>query len=404
MGALRWHVPLCWLGSFLWVGPAAAASTRPATVLVLQFHNRSRYADLNWVGESIADTLRNEFRGANEIVLGRETRGEALRRLSLRPGADFTLATLLRLGQTAGADYVCYGSYEIELPAGETELRNSSIRLSAMFLDLRKLHEGPEISEAGKLADLSRLEEHLAWQSLKYLEPSANFSLDQFLSQDKLVRVDAEESYIRGLLSSNTDQRQKWLLQAAALDPKFSSPAFELGKLHLSKSNYQQAIAWFQKIPETDPRYAEARFDMGLCAYQAGDYTAAAGYFEQVAKIFPLNEVFNNLGAAENALKMPAAIDDFQRAVEGDNHDTTYLFNLGLALLENSRFEAAAERFQQVLDLDPTDNGARALLGHAQRHEAVGSEARSFARERLKKNFDETAFRQLKAVLQPKNE
>jgi tetratricopeptide (TPR) repeat protein len=386
------------------VGPAVAASARPATILVLQFHNQSRYADLNWVGESIADTLRNEFRGANEIVVGRETRSEALRRLSLRSGADFTLATLLRLGQTAGADYVCYGSYQIELPAGETELRNSSIRLSAMFLDLRKLHEGPEISEAGKLADLSRLEEHLAWQSLKYLEPSNNLSVDQFLTPAKLVRVDAEESYIRGLLSSNLDQRQKWLLQAAALDPKFSSPAFELGRLNLSKNNYQQAIAWFQKIPETDPRYAEARFEMGLCAYQTGDYMAAAGYFQQVAKVFPLNEVFNNLGAAENALNMPAAIDDFQRAVDGDGHDTTYLFNLGLALLRNNRFDEAAERFQQVLDLDPTDNGARALLDHAQRHDVIGSDAKSWAHERLKKNFDETAFRQLKAVLQPKNE
>ena len=33
--------------------------------------------------------------------------------------------------------------------------------IAAHFIDLRKLHNGPDISEAGKLADLSRFKEHL---------------------------------------------------------------------------------------------------------------------------------------------------------------------------------------------------------------------------------------------------
>ncbi|MFL6416245.1 MAG: hypothetical protein ACJ74Y_11335, partial [Bryobacteraceae bacterium] len=70
-----------------------------ATVLVVQFHNSSHQNDLNWVGESIAERLRVEFSAGNQIVLSRESQTEALRRLSLRPDADFTKASLIKLGQ-----------------------------------------------------------------------------------------------------------------------------------------------------------------------------------------------------------------------------------------------------------------------------------------------------------------
>ncbi len=373
-----------------------------ATVLVLQFHNNSQHSDLNWVGESIAETLRTEFSGANQIVLDRDTRAEGLRRLSLRPGAGFTKATLIKLGQTLDADYLCYGTYDVNLPADDTQLKDSSIQVSAHFIDLRKMRDGPEISEAGKLSELSRLEEHLAWQSLKYLEPTANLALDQFLAPEKLIRLDAEESYVRGLLSSSPELRQKWFAQAAALDPKFTNPSFELGKLALERKEYRQAMTWFQHITPDNPRYAEARFKMGLSAYGAGDYTAAANYFQEVIKVFPLNEVYNNLGAAENRLNLPVAIDDFRRALDGDQNDPVYLFNLGAALLKNNYFDEASKRLQAVVDRSPEDSEALSLLDRAQRRESSAAGAKPLATERLKENFDETAFRQLKAMLQPK--
>ena len=57
------------------------------------------------------------------------------------------------------------------------------------------------------------------------------------------------------------------VLQAAQLDPQFTSPDFELGKLALEHKEYRQAIGWLQKVTVTQPRYADARFDMGLAAY-----------------------------------------------------------------------------------------------------------------------------------------
>lgn len=351
------------------------------------------------MGESIADTLRNEFREANEIVPDRRIRNQGFQRLVLRPGADFTLATLIRLGQTLSADYVCYGSYQIDLPSGESQLRNSSVRVTARFLNLREMRNGPEISEAGQLAQLSKLEEHMAWESLKYLMPAANFPLSRFMSPDKFIRMDAEESYTRGLLSQNIEQRRKWMAQALVLDPKFASPAFELGNIDLSRKDYRQAIIWFEKIPPSDPRYLEARFEMGLCAFGVSDYLSAEHDFREVSKKYPLNEVYNNLGAAENELKLPAAIADLQRAAQGDRNDTTYLFNLGLALLQNKQFDAAVKSFRQVLAIDSGDSEAQTLLALAEQQTTEQPAGKPPIRERLKTNFHGTAFRQLKAVL-----
>jgi tetratricopeptide (TPR) repeat protein len=376
-----------------------ASGASASTLLVLQFHNSSQYSDLNWVGESVAETLISELGGANQIVLDRDARADGLRRLTLRADAGYTKATIIRLGESMDVDLVCYGSYEVNLPSATSELKESSVRISARFLDLRKMRDGPEISETGKLSDLTRLEEHLAWQTLKYLDPTANIPLDRFMSPAKLIRLDAEESYVRGLMSANPEQQEKWFLQASKLDPQFSNPAFELGRLELSQKNYRQAITWLQRIPESDTRYGEARFKMGLAAFRAADYNAANGYFHEVSKQFPLSEVYNNIGAAENEVNSPAAIDDFRRALEGDQSDTTYLFNLSLALVKQKHFDEAANKLRVVLAQDPDDVEAEALLDRAVQRDEAQAGSKGQAPERLKESFNETAFRQLKAVL-----
>jgi tetratricopeptide (TPR) repeat protein len=216
----------------------------------------------------------------------------------------------------------------------------------------------------------------------------------------KLIRLDAEESYIRGLLSSNPEQQEKWFVQANKLDPQFSSPAFELGRLALRQNNYRQAISWLQRIPATDMRYGTARFKMGLAAFRAGDFGTANGYFHETSKQFPLSEVYNNIGAAENELNQPAAIEDFRRALEGDQNDSAYLFNLSLALLKNNQYEEATKNLRLLLTQYPDDTEARNLYNHATGGESIFAGSKAPPQERLKEAFNETAYRQLKAALE----
>ncbi len=380
----------------------ASLFAQSATVLVLRFQNNSTYSELNWVGESIAETLRADFAQANQIVLDRNTAMAGMKRLDLRPEANFTKASIIRLSQALEADMVIFGSYDVKLPPGVSQLKESNIVIDAQLIDIRKLQNAPDISEAGKLSELSKYKQHLAWQLLTYMDPHTNTTFEQFMTGRQATRLDAEESYIHGLLSTDKEQQKKWFLQAANLDPQFVSPAFELGRSYLEHKDPKQALMWLRRVPASDARYLEARFRMGIAAYQSGDYNAAVGYFKEVANVMPLHEVFNNLGAAEDQLNLPPAIDDFRRAVDGDPADVSYLFNLGAALLRRNLFEEAQQKLQAVIDHSPDDAEADDLLAQAQDRRVSPPGAKPLAPARLKTSMDSTAFRQLKAMLQPK--
>jgi tetratricopeptide (TPR) repeat protein len=325
-----------------------------------------------------------------------------MKRLGLRPEANFTKASIIRLSQTLEADLVVYGSYQAKLPPGAAQLKDSDIVISAQLIDLRKLQSAPDISEAGKLSELAKFKEHLAWQALNYLAPAAQTTFEQFMAGRKLTRLDAEESYIHGLLSPDKEHQQKWFLQAANLDPQFVSPAYELGKVYLERHEPHPALTWFERVPSSDPRYLEARFRMGIAAYQAGDYNAALSYFKEVSNAMPLHEVYNNLAAAEDQLNLPPALDDFRRAVDGDPADVSYQFNLGAALLRRNLFDEARQKLQAVIDHSPDDAEADELLAQAEARRLSPPASKPLAPARLKFSMDSTAFRQLKAMLQPK--
>jgi tetratricopeptide (TPR) repeat protein len=398
MGDVRFrHLPL-----FLLLAALASLRAQAATILVLPFQNNSSYEDLNWVGASIAETLYMELGSSGQIVIDRATLQEGFRRLTLRSGARFTKATIVKLGQTLGADYVIYGDYDIHLTAGETKLRNSDIAITSHLIDLRKFREGQVASESGNLAELSRMEEHLSFLYASTLQPGSNYQAEQFTTPDKLIRLDAKESYIRGLLSTNADQKIKWFEQASALNRAYASPAFELGKLYLQRKDFRQAQEWLLRVPSGHPRYPEARFKLGLATYGAADYRAAAGYFKEVSQTIPLGEVFNNLGAAENRMNQPAAVEDFRRAADADRADETYAFNLGLALYKAGRYDEATDALKTAVERIPEDREANSLLERAEQREPFQSaNGRPPGVERLKEDFDETTFKELKAMLQP---
>jgi len=116
----------------------------------------------------------------------------------------------------------------------------------------------------------------------------------------------------------------------------------------------------------------------------------------------PLSEVYNDLGAAESRANRPSALDSFRKALEGDPSDSTYQFNLGYALWKSGDFQAAAEKFQAVLSRDPADEVAGLLLTRCEKRTAARpGDPRTDGLERLKSNYEESAYWQLKAVLQP---
>jgi tetratricopeptide (TPR) repeat protein len=377
---------------------STAIALRAETVLVLPFFNQStssgNSSNVDWIGESISEAMRESLVSEGLLALEREDRLEAFRRLSLRPNAALTRASIIKAGEALDASEVVYGQYDLAPGAGGSR---GTLRIGARILNLKRFERSPELEVSGAVEDLAALEARLSWQVLKRLSPKTAPAEEEFLRARPHVRLDALESYIRGLLAANSEQRHKFFMQAARLDAAYSQPCFQLGKSYWGKKDYRVAAGWLERVNRGDPHYLEAQFFLGLCRYQMGDYTAAEKCLETVAASVPLNEVYNDLGAAQTRSNPAAAMESFRKALEGDGTDLDYRFNLGCAQWKAGQFPAAADSFRAVLERNPGDQEAAALLGHAERREPprAGGEGR----ERLKTNYEETAFRQLKAEL-----
>ena len=374
----------------------ALTSARADTVLVLPFFNLSNSTNLDWIGESIAETVRESLLAEGVLALGREERQEAFRRLSIRPYALLTRASVVKLGEALDAGLVIFGQYSLTAAAGS----KGSLRLSSRIMDLKNITQGSEITELGELEDLAAVEGRLAWQVVRALEPKTAPSEEQFRKTRPALRVDALESYIRGLLASSPEQKHRFFTQAARLDARFSQPCFELGRLHAEKKDYRVALGWLERVNRADSHYFEAQFLLGICRYHSADFAGAEAAFRLVAESVPLNEVFNNLGAAQSRRSAPETLASFRKALEGDAADPNYHFNLGYALWKGGQLEAAADSFRAALARQPSDSEATLMLGRCLNKSAPRpGDPRSDGLERLKLNYEEAAFRQLKAEL-----
>jgi tetratricopeptide (TPR) repeat protein len=374
---------------------------RAETTLVLPFFNHSGNANLDWIGESIAESVHDSLASEGVLALDRTDRLEAYRRESLRPGAELTHASILKIGESLDASNVVYGWYELFPPPADDLASKGSLRISARILDLKHVRQGQVFSETGALDELAALEVHLGWQALSALAPKKAPAEQEFLKARPSVRIDAVENYIRGLLSASAEQRHRLFTQAARLDEHYSPPCFQLGKTYWEKKEYKLAAGWLQRVTRTDPHYLEAQFFLGLCRYHDGDFAGAEQAFQLVASSMPLNEVFNNLGAAQDRRNNAgAAVASFQKALEGDSADPDYHFNIGYAQWRAAQYAASAESFRAALARNPNDQEATALLGRALKQEPPrAGEPRSEGRERLKNNYDGAAYRQLQAEL-----
>ena len=383
---------------------AFLALTLPARAdnfLVLPFFNQSKDRNLDWIGDSLAEGVREALASEGLITLDREERNEAYQRLALRPYTALTMASVVKIGQTLDAEQVIYGQFDLA-PAAAGSKSRGSLQITTHILDLKHVKQGPEFGEVGALEDLATLQRHLAWQSLQFVDPKRAPSEGDFTRKHPNIRLDAMENYVRGLLSSKTEDKHRLFTQAARLDAGFSQPCFQLGKLHLQEKEYKLAGDWLQKVSKDDVHFREASFLLGLCRFHVGDYAGAETAFQSVVGVVPLNEVYNNLGAAQSRRNLPAALDSFQKAIEGDERDPLYHFNAGYFLWKQGKFDAAATRFKAVLERNPDDAGAKMLLARCEKASGPRSgDTKMEGLERLKANYEESAWWQLKAALSP---
>ncbi len=372
------------------------------SILVLPFANSTDVRGLDWIGESVAETLRDRLVDAGlPHVFERAERQEAYRRLSVRPYVPLTKATALKIGLSVDADLILYGDYEILAPASTAVTPQSSVRFTARVLDGRLLRAGLEFASTGRLEELAVLQNHLAWQTLQALTPAMAPSFTDFDRSHPPIRVDAIESYVRGLLAAKPEEKFRLLSEAAKLDERYSQAHFELGRLQLDRGHFRDAASWLDRVPAADVHHWEALFLLGIARYRAGEYGAAEQAFERVLVDLPLSRVLNNLALAQARLGRAKSGENLAKAREDDPTDADYSFNAGYLLWRQGQFKAAIAPLEEALSHNPHDGEAAMFLGLCQRADPASlKEAPLEGRERLKTRLDETAYRQLKMLVE----
>lgn len=381
-GALRWAM----FGIALLCGSALQAAT--GGTAVLPFTNQSPQANANdWIGESIAEALREALTVSGVPVIPREEIAQAYTRLRLRPGVELTQASILKIGQTVNAERVIAGTFRADSVGALTIATTLSDRTRARIT-------GPFI-ESGLVSGIDVVEGHLAWQMVRIITPLAAPPETSFALLRPPVRAAAEESFIRGMLSATTAQKERYYQQAARSDPRFGRPLLELGRIDMERRSYKSAAAWLSKVEPTDMHYAEASFYLGAATFHAGDYVSAQGAFDRIANTIDTAETFNNLGAAQSRLSMPRALESFRKAIELDPSQADYHFNLGFALFKSGQFDAAADMFRAVLERNPSDQVATLLLGRCIKREGLRAGNPADARFQTAERFKDTYRKQV---------
>ena len=362
------------------------------TVVVLPYFNLTKNKNLDWVGESFSEALNEALGSGGIVAIDRDERDEVLRRMTIKRYARLTQGSVMEIAMNLDADTVVWG--EIQAPlAGE-------VGVVTRVANLRYVKRFPAIEEKGTLEELSVLQNRTAWRVLETLAHSTAGSQMDYLAKHPPVRFEALENYTKGLLTAQFDQKHRLFTGAALADPSFSLPPYQLGILQFRRKNYRSCADWLQKVTANSSRYRESQFFLGLSQYFTGHFAEARDAFARVAGEVPLAEVWNNLGATQLRLNEGDALKSLTKAMEMDPSDPAYHFNTGYAYWKQGDYDAAAAQFRATLDRSPDDQTATLLLGRCLKK--VGprpGDLRTEGQERVKTNYDESAWRQLKAVL-----
>ncbi len=370
------------LGAAAMAAGAQVEQTGGRVVLVLPFDNRSDQPNVDWIAESFANTISQRMQAAGFLTISRDDRLYALDHLGLPSGFRPTRATTLRIAQTLDAQFVLVGSYTV---------KDGTVMAQAQVLAVNRLTLSQPLQQQASLSRLLEVENNLAWLCARQMDPHFAVAQNTFVAASTGLKLNAYESYIRGITATTDEERIQRLKTAVDLAPENSNALLALGKTEYSDQNYDDAAAVLAKIPANDPLALEGGFYRGLARFNTAHYADAEGAFAVVGTKLPLPEVINNQGVAM-ARQHRDGLALLQRASAADPQDADYHFNVALSLRRRGDSVHAKAEVDQAVKLRPNDSEARELQSILAGIKPAP--AGYDPQERIRRTYSEVAFRQ----------
>jgi tetratricopeptide (TPR) repeat protein len=372
---MKWKLrTLCFLACAAVCGVSAAGQATAGHLvvpssqgifLVFPFENDGANARLDWLGEGLEELTIQRLSAAGQKVFTHAGRTGELDRYGLPSNAQFSHASMLRIGADLDADFVVFGKF---LSDGK------SLTIESRMLRVSPTKMSEPLRETGTLDSLMELNAKVVWKLLAANDRGFPINLAEFSQLQRPLRLDAFEHYIRGVLATDDDARVRELRESARLDADWPAPAFALGEAYFSRRDCDAALPWLAKVPAGSSFSAEAMFTTGVCRLLLNQSDKAEETFAALQNNLKndlvagaeLPEVLNNLALARARRgNTTAAASGLLRALDLDPDEDDYPFNLGLLYLRGNDATTAAKYFREASDREPENPEDRALLIYA---------------------------------------
>lgn len=334
---------------------AGGPGTGPLLVVPPQ-HEGSAMPDVDWVGEVVSDLLPQSLAEAGVAAIDRADRLRAQEALEIAHG-PLTRATSVRVAEAMEAQRVLTGTFS---------LQGSNLTLSLRILDLERGSLSAPFVIAGPRESLADLAHVLAWDIALATGPPPVLTRDAYLTHRSAAPFEAIEAYGRALAAADAETEARQLAKALQVYPAYHQARLTLGRLQLQARELNQAEETLARVPDDAPQARAARFLQGVARLQIGRYREAADLFADLVNAEPTPAALNNHAlalmrtAGRTSDVRPSQV--LRKALELEPGSSDLAFNLAWALLWENDLGPAEYQLRGVLQQDPLDSHARAVL------------------------------------------
>lgn len=321
-------------------------------------------AELDWLGEGVANLLRNDLAESRHAIVLSRTRWQAVAGDS--PGDSEVVAAARR----AGVDYLVVGEY-LETPDGimlttrVEDVENGNVILGS---SVRAADPGELIARSAELAVTIKRALSLPLYDNVY----------QYAADFAVQNMAAYEAYVAGLgFQSRFDfQRAEESFRAAlAIAPDYHMARFRLAATLEATGRSQEASDMLDAIPEDAGLTERERLYVAGAKAKfasARDTARSIEIYSELSEKYPYDVEAGQLLADAYWLDFQEdrAIALYERLAEMHSYDPISWMALGERLLDVGRLDDAQSALERYRTMAPDDHYAIALLGNLEQLQA----------------------------------
>jgi tetratricopeptide (TPR) repeat protein len=192
-----------------------------------------------------------------------------------------------------------------------------------------------------------------------YVDPVVDTLARESRNSTFLLRLASEAN-----LSINGQWSEFLARRATELEPDNPEAVVKLGRVLRTLERNQEALEWFQKYHRMVPEDVQGLAHIGSCLSALGRYAEAESFLKRALAGLDDPVTHYNLGLLMAVTGRPTeAVEEYERALEGDPANSDARGNLAAALVRLGQLDRASRELARVLEYDSENPTARTNLG-----------------------------------------